>query len=288
MKVSPDAPTRPSIRYYGGKWMLAPWIIEHFPVHSSYVEPCGGAASVFLQKPRSDLEVYNDLWGHVVNFFRILRDQSDPLLEKIRLTPWARQEYDEHRILTDDPIENARRFWVGCCMSISGMAFTNSGWRVIKNPENAPNGIKSWLYLDQSHLKQAAERFYAVQIENRPWEEIVVDYDSPKTLIYFDPPYVHSTRSSKKEYAFEWDEEQHEKAANLVKSAKGYVVISGYACPLYTRLYEDYGWVRKDKEANTTGANRIESIWLSPNTIAALKQEELKRKNQFTLFDTIN
>lgn len=85
---------RPALRYYGGKWKLAPWIISHFPAHKNYVEPCGGAASVLLQKPRSPLETYNDLDGNVVNFFRVLRDRPDELIRKIRLTPWARAEYE--------------------------------------------------------------------------------------------------------------------------------------------------------------------------------------------------
>jgi len=103
--------TRPALKYYGGKWILADWIISFFPDHINYVEPCGGAASVLLRKSLSPLETYNDINGRVVNFFKVLRDQPEALVAKIKLTPWSRTEQRLARELSEDPIEDARRFF---------------------------------------------------------------------------------------------------------------------------------------------------------------------------------
>lgn len=272
MNVAIDAPERPALRYYGGKWNLAPWIISHFPPHKNYVEPCGGAASVLLQKPRSPLETYNDLDGNVVNFFRVLRDRPDELIRKIRLTPWARAEYELSLEPCEDEIERARRYFVVSYMSFNGATFYNSGTYGWRHTADFRTRQPASYDLVNNALDVIAKRLEGVQIENRPYDDVFKRLDNDEALTYFDPPYQIDSRSANQRYGFDWlDDQLHIEAAALLRNAAGYVVVSGYACPLYTELYESCGWHRVDKEAQTnSGGKRIESIWLSPRTWKAL------------------
>lgn len=264
---------RPAIRYYGGKWRLAPWIINHFPAHQNYLEPCGGAASVLLQKPRSQLEIYNDLNGAVVNFWRALRNNPDELIRQIRLTPWSRLEYDLSVESCDDPIEQARRFWVSIQMSISASDGYHPGFRVIKSAEHV-HSHPDLFDKDLDSLNFAYSRFAGVQIENLDALECIRKYDSPDTLIYFDPPYLAETRTHTRYNLEAGDNVFHIQAAELLNACKGCVVISGYDSALYNQLYEGNGWQRRfiRSQMNGGGQHRTESIWLSPRAVEALNR----------------
>ena len=106
-----QSPSHPPLRYHGGKWRIGKWVASHFPKHKFYVEVFGGAAGVLLQKPRSTVEVYNDLDSQVVNLFRILRDpvRSLDLARLCDFTPFSRDEFELGYVATEDPMEAANR-----------------------------------------------------------------------------------------------------------------------------------------------------------------------------------
>lgn len=275
-------PIRPALRYFGSKALLASKIVSYFPKHKSYLEPFGGGASVLLNKPRSIIETYNDLDLEVVNFFRVLRQNPDEMVAQIELTPYSRTEFEESFEPTDDPVERARRFFIRTWMSIGGHNANNkpSHFRYIKSFRSrvgkSPAG-----YWVMHHLHQIAERLMGVQIENRDAFYLITHFDTPETLHYLDPPYVHSTRTRKDhKYNFELSDSEHEKLAGIANELKGFCVISGYPSELYADLYELRGWHRVDMNAraNTTSPTstvRTECLWLSPCTVGALQRQVL-------------
>ena len=107
-------PKRPPLRYHGSKWRAAKKIRCYFAPLTCYVEPFAGGAGVLLQKPPVPFEVYNDLDNQVVNFFDVLRSQAGELIRAIELTPYSLYELKRAYDLTNDPLEDARRFYLRC------------------------------------------------------------------------------------------------------------------------------------------------------------------------------
>jgi DNA adenine methylase len=256
-----DLCTRPILRWHGGKWKLADWIISHFPPHRIYVEPFGGAASVLLKKPRCYAEIYNDLDGEVVNLFRIARDRSSELVAALELTPFARMEFEASYAPTDDPLEQARRTVIRSFMGFAS------------NAHNQPTGFRANAtrsYTTPSHdwanypaaLAAIIARLRGVVIENRDALAVMRQHDTPETLHYIDPPYVPSTRDAGDDYRHEMTDADHVRLAQSVHDLSGAVVVSGYRSELYDDLYAD--WHRIDRPAHADGARpRVESLWIS-------------------------
>lgn len=275
------APRRAVCRYHGGKWRLAEWIIAHFPPHRYYVEPFGGGGSVLMQKPRSRCELYNDLDGEVVNYFRVLRDPASAarLAALLELTPFAHAEfkaaYEEPE--SEDPVERARQFFVRLSMGWGGrMKVANRSLRSRRGTANSTPATDFANY--PRHIKSFTRRLIGVVIENRPALEVIDIHDDPDVLFYCDPPYLHHLRhdSGRDTYKYEMTDQDHIDLAEALGRVRGHVVISGYPSELYDDLYTRRGWVVKTKEHRAEKAKQVtECLWLSPRTAEVLASGRL-------------
>lgn len=272
-------PTRPALRWHGGKWMLAPWIIDHFPPHRIYVEPFGGGASVLLRKARSYAEVYNDLDGEVVNLFRVLQSPLAPeICRLLEITPFAREEFNLSYEPSSDPLERARRMVIRSHMGFGSDSVgkktsaargfrPGTGFRANSN-RSGTTPARDWSNYP-AVLRDIIARLRGVVIENRDAKECMAQHDSPETLFYVDPPYPHETRSKHRgSYTHEMSDEDHFHLLNYLSGVQGMVVLSGYRC----EAYDATGWTRVDRKAFADGAKkRIESLWLNPRTANAFQ-----------------
>jgi DNA adenine methylase len=265
------APGRKRIAFgwYGGKFSHLEWLLPLLPRCHHYCEPFAGSAAVLLNREPSSVETYNDLDGEVVNFFRCLRDDKVRLIEAIGLTPFSREEFSCACELDPSlpPLERARRFYVRARQVRTGLAQTASlgRWANCKSTSRAGMSgvISRWLGAVES-LPEIAGRLLRVQIENRPAIDVIQLYDSPDTLFYCDPPYVHETRGDDNVYGHEMTDRQHRELADLLNSVAARVAVSNYACELMDELYPAPRWrkaVSPEKTIHSTKGKRAEVLW---------------------------
>lgn len=191
--------SRPVLRYHGGKFRLAPWILSFFPPHRCYVEPFGGAASVLMQKERCAAECYNDLDSRVVNLFRVLRDPATAaeLRRRVELTPYARAEFEWSYEPAVDDIDDAHKLIVLSFMGQGSDSSTRSCRTGFRSKLSDGRAFPAYEWASWAEAIPAfTERLRGVLIENRDALEVIQRCDSPGTLIYADPPYCHETRTA--------------------------------------------------------------------------------------------
>lgn len=289
-----------AFRQHGGKAKIAPWIcqfVDNIP-HIHYVETFGGAASVLILKKRSRRETFNELDSEITNFFQVLRDQPDALIEKLKLTPWSQNEL-EHCINSDsqDPIEKARVFYTIAQLTIKNwgrkryykkdLRFPTSNLQpqvlykpayyksdmIIRGESDLRNQI-----LPESIIDVAINRFQNVQITNLDFRNLTLRVDGPSTLFYHDPPYLHGGQAN--DYKFNLTEQGHIDLINLCKQSEGMHLISGYDNELYNDLIGD--WARFEKKhQNKMNRESTEVLWLNEKAYNAYKEQTSIKQSLF-------
>jgi DNA adenine methylase len=273
-RESRSAVRHPAFPWFGGKWLLAPWIIDRLPDCRVYAEPFGGAASVLLRKPPSPVEIYNDLDGELSNFFRVCREQFFELVRRIALSPWHRGDYmvERQRVQDEAPaddLERARRFLMVAGQSFSGCfgqswSFTRSG-----SSRGMAETCSRWLNIPAT-MYSVADRLATVQVECLPAKRLIRLYDARDVLFYCDPPYHPETRSGG-EYRRELTADDHGELLDLLCSCKARVALSGYRFPLYDRVLRR--WKRYTRRvtcfaekgrAGKRRSHRVECLWIKP------------------------
>jgi DNA adenine methylase len=272
------APTRPMLRWLGGKYRMREWIVGLMPAHQIYVEPFGGAASVLLAKPRSYNEVLNDLDDDLVNLYRVLRDpaQGRALVHRLRLTPYALAEYNLALQRTDDPVERAARMVIRSHMSHgsnAAMIDRPSGFRS-DGRSGSTNVAGEWAGFPAA-LGPIVKRLRGVTIQSKPAGDLIALYDDPKVLIYLDPPYVPSTRSPKAKrseqyhaYRHEMTVADHEQLLDQLVAHRGMIMLSGYESDLYSKRLQGWKVMRLQARAHRNSV-RTELLWLNPAAVQA-------------------
>lgn len=219
----------------GGKTGIAQKIVEYLPLGTRYIEPFGGSAAVLFARQPVALEVYNDKYGAIVEFYRTIRNKEkmEQLADRLYLTVYSREEWQWCKDTWDqvqDDVERAARWFYMLNYSFGGLG-RNWGRAVGITGSMAGkvrNKIKDFPII-QNRLKN-------VQLENMDWHYMFEDYDHPDSVFYCDPPYLEVSAGIYK--AGQMSPDQHGEFLDTVFATKGFVAVSSYE----NQLYQSYPW----------------------------------------------
>jgi DNA adenine methylase len=227
------------------------------PRHLHYVEPFAGGLAVLLARDPNDpskwapghkgvSEVVNDLNSRLANFWRVLRrpELFARFLRLAQATEMGREVWEEahaHEHDGTDPVQDAWAFFVDCRQSLAGRfkGFTSLTRSRLRRGING--NASEWLGAVEG-LPAVHARLWPVVVEHLDALELIRREDTPDTLFYCDPPYLHETRSARAVYAHEMTEAQHRALLDALRQCRGKVMLSGYPSTLYDTALA--GWSR--------------------------------------------
>jgi DNA adenine methylase len=226
------------ISYYGGKQSMARLIVSLIPKHITYVEPfCGGAAVLFAKEP-SKMECINDMNGHVINFYKVLKSDFPILRLMILETPSSRQIHREAEFILKNPeyfsdIRKAWAFWVQTNMSFSSIMFGGYGYG-----KSSPSTTKKIHNKKIQFNKALKHRFELVDIESNDAIKVIQSRDTEDTFHYVDPPYFNSDCGHYKGYT----EADFVKLLECLSKLKGKFLLSTYPSEPLKKYTEENNW----------------------------------------------
>lgn len=272
-------PVRSPFGYYGAKVRIAKQIIKNLPPHNAWVEAFCGSAAITLAKKPAPIEVINDRDDQIVNVFKQLRSNSTKLINAIKLTPYARAEYEKATKFEPNlsSLEKARRFLVATMMTVNGTLGSKCGFSYAQSYARSGKEarVNRWYNLPD-RLEEVVARLRCIRIENRDARTLLSMFDNrPATLVYLDPPYFirrdHGYTIDAK------DEDFHIELLEICQRAKCMILLSGYRNDLYLKcLTRKNGWTRIQIDAytkNTAGRQfpRSEILWKNDKLEKALR-----------------
>lgn len=269
--VVPQGRINAALKWHGGKFFLAGWIIDHMPDHIHYVEPYAGGLAVLLQKPYDGVsEVVNDLNGELMTFWRVLQgDESFAAFQRIiEATPVSQVEFRDALEMAADPIRRAANFFIRCRQSRQGLMRDFATLSKTRTRRQMNEQCSSWLTAVDG-LADVHSRLKRVVILNDDAVAIIRREDTGRTLFYCDPPYLAATRVTTNDYAHEMCESDHQRLLETLAGIKGKFLLSGYPSRLYDDFASRHGWRRVEQEidckasAAGTKPKRLECLWMN-------------------------
>lgn len=250
--------------WQGGKFYQLNWLLPKIPKHNHYVDLFGGSGVIILNKPKSNVETYNDLHGGLTNMFRVMQSDSglQALLRKFRYPFHSRIEFNRCRKWESEPdnVEMAYMFLYTALFCLSGTAAN-----VLARFGCLGNSTEPVLPIDiYAKIEAFANRFRGVCIENSDAATLIDRLDAVDTFFLTDPPYLECNGGDV--YKCQFPESKHVELLERLVAIKGKAMVFGFENELYSKYLGNwYKYTREKRKGYQTqkAKSRAETMWLN-------------------------
>jgi DNA adenine methylase len=236
---------KPFLKWAGGKSNLLSDLVKIAPTaYDKYIEPfLGGGALFFGLCP--DNAVISDLNSELINCYRVVRDNLDELVEKLKEMPVSKELFYFQRGLDIEElseVQRAARFIYLNKTCYNGLYRVN-----MKGKFNTPFGkntsvnICNYEVLHKASLALKGSK----EIIVGDFEDVLIEHAKKEDFVYLDPPYPSvGIYSDFKRYTKQFfNEDQHHRLSKVVKTLdnKGCKFILSYASHEFVnQLYPEF------------------------------------------------
>lgn len=225
---------KPPFAFPGGKQRSVIHLLPHLPVERAWVDVCGGSGVVTLNRPKSKLEVYNDRWSALTDFYMVIQDDEmceqftgllDTAIHSREVWEWAHIAQEDSK----DRVKRAFAWYYNIIFSFSSLG------RNFGRTTRGSSTLAKTLVKKIKRFREIHERFQDIQVENMSLFRCLQEYDDYDVVFYIDPPYYPESPGI---YKHTMKKQDHIQMLNLIFELKGFVALSGYE----NDLYDEYPW----------------------------------------------
>jgi len=248
------------VSYYGGKQLMARYIIPNIPEHKTYAEPFCGGAAVFFAKNKSELEILNDTDKELINFYEVLQNDYVSLEKEIKISLHSRDLHRKAWTVYNNPdmFDRIKRAWAVWILSAQGFGgMLSSSWGRDKTQNKA---VKSVRNKRNNFSEELSIRMQDVTLESRDAIKIIKTTDYKDAFFYCDPPYYNADMGHYDGYTIE----DFEMLLKTLSGIEGKFLLSSYPSDILNKYKEENKWyqfsVNKTVPVSNKGKRKVEVL----------------------------
>lgn len=231
--------------WYGGKLRMLLELLCLIPLHTIWCEPFMGSAVVTLNHARSEKEIINDFDSDLVNFFKVLQDQTKgrQMIDKLLKMEYSRETFETAKQYKKDKYTGfsdvERAVWEYVLISQS-FNKTRKSFSESKDTFKFHMDILQNLFEIQKRLKN-------IEIHQGDGTALIDSLkDKKDAFLFLDPPYVADTRAkgARNVYGKEMSDPEQVRLLKTIQHAKSKILLCGYESRLYDEYLLPYGYKR--------------------------------------------